>query len=166
MSLPRLTVPTKEGGKKADRLQLEVDPKLLVSSKSRGPAPHRHIPTHAPSKRQVCLHHASYTCRALPDCLHTLTLSEESLCVSTASTGLRDWRWRRLEENELGLFRHPLDARLGQSSGVKVLCRIAKSTSEAQKRSQIDSPPSTHTLIYSLSVSHFRMTSIADLVVV
>jgi hypothetical protein len=43
---------------------------------------------------------------------------------------------------------------------------IAKSTSEAQKRSQIDSPPSTHPLIYSLSVSHFRMTSIADLVVV
>jgi hypothetical protein len=30
---------TEAGGKKADRLQLDVDPKLLVSSKSRGPAP-------------------------------------------------------------------------------------------------------------------------------
>jgi hypothetical protein len=78
---------TEAGGKKADRLQLDVDPKLLVSSKSRGPAPQRHIPTHAPPKRKVCLHHASYTWRELPDYLHTLTLSTESLCVSTASTG-------------------------------------------------------------------------------
>jgi hypothetical protein len=77
---------TEADGKKADRLQLEVDPKLLVSSKSRGPAPQRHIPTHAPPKRKVCLHHASYTGRELPDYLHTLTLSTESLCVSTAST--------------------------------------------------------------------------------
>jgi hypothetical protein len=43
---------------------------------------------------------------------------------------------------------------------------IAKTTSEAQKRSQIDSPPRTHPLVYSLSVPHFRMTSIADQVVV
>jgi hypothetical protein len=78
---------TEAGGKKADRLQLDVDPKLLVSSKSRGPAPQRHIPTHAPPKRKVCLHHASYTGRELPDYLHTLTLSTESFCVSTASTG-------------------------------------------------------------------------------
>ena len=78
---------TKEGGKKADRLQLDVDPKLRVSSKSRGPAPQRHIPTHAPPKRTVCLHHASYTGRELPDYLHTLTLSTESFCFSTPSTG-------------------------------------------------------------------------------
>ncbi len=50
---------TEADGKKADRLQLGVDPKLLVSSKSRGPAPLHHIPTHAPPKRKVCLHHAS-----------------------------------------------------------------------------------------------------------
>jgi len=63
---------TEEGGKKkADRLQHPVDPKLLVSSKSRGPTPRRHIPTHIPPKRKVCLHHASYTCRALPDYLHS-----------------------------------------------------------------------------------------------
>ncbi len=78
---------TEAGGKKADRLQRDVDHKLLVSSKSRGPGPQRHIPTHAPPKQKVCLHHASYTCRALPDYLHTLTLSGETLCVSTASTG-------------------------------------------------------------------------------
>ena len=78
-----------DGKKKADRLQLDVDPKLLVSSKSKGPAPPRHIPTHAPPKRKVCLRHhdASYTGRELPDYLHTLTLSTESFSVSTPSTG-------------------------------------------------------------------------------
>ncbi len=72
--LPRLTflltrrqVP---GGKKADRLQLDVDPKLLVSSKSRGPAPQCHIPTHAPQKRKVCLHHASRVASCLTICTH------------------------------------------------------------------------------------------------
>ncbi len=63
---------TETGGKKADRLQRDVDPKLLVSSKGRGPAPQHHIPTHAPPKRKVCLHHASYTCRVLPDYTYTL----------------------------------------------------------------------------------------------
>ena len=81
------------GKKKADRLQLPVDPKLLLSSNSKGPALHRHNPTHAPQKRKVCLHHAAFTGRQLPDCLHTLTLSTESLCVSTASTGHAEgWR--------------------------------------------------------------------------
>jgi hypothetical protein len=74
------------GGKKADRLQRDVDPKLLVSSKGRGPAPQRHIPTHAPPKRKVCLHHASYTGRELPDYLHTLTLSTAPFRVSTPAT--------------------------------------------------------------------------------
>jgi hypothetical protein len=45
---------TEAGGKKADRLQRDVDHKLLVSSKStgRGPAPQRHIPTHAKRKAE------------------------------------------------------------------------------------------------------------------
>jgi hypothetical protein len=30
-----------------------VDPKLLVSSNSKGPAGHRHNPTHAPPRRKV-----------------------------------------------------------------------------------------------------------------
>jgi hypothetical protein len=78
---------TEADGKKADRLQLPVDPKLLLSSNSKGPALHRHNPTHAPQKRKVCLHHASFTGRELPDCLHTLTLSTERFCVSTPATG-------------------------------------------------------------------------------
>ena len=79
--------PTEAGGKQADRLQLDVDPKLLVSSKSKGPAPHRHIPSHVSHKRKVCLHHASCAWRELPDYFDTLTLSAQTLCVSTASTG-------------------------------------------------------------------------------
>ena len=106
---------TEPDGKDADPLQLDVDPKLLVSSKSRGPAPHRHIPTHVPQKRKVCLHHASYTCRVLPDYTYTLNINRKPLRLNRFH-----WRWRRLEENELGLLRRHLHARLGQSTGVKV----------------------------------------------
>ena len=94
---------TEADGKKADRLQLDVDPKLLVSSKSRGPAPQRHIPTHAPQKRKVGLHHASFTGRELPDCLHTLTLSTESFCVSTASTGDGEG-WRQTSSFSVAVY--------------------------------------------------------------
>ena len=65
---------TEPDGKETDPLQLDVDPKLLVSSKSRGPPPHRHFPTHVPQKRKVFLHHASCAWRELPDWLDTLTL--------------------------------------------------------------------------------------------
>ncbi len=106
---------TETGGKKADRLQRDVDPKLRVSSKGRGPAPQRHIPTHAPPKRKTCLHHASYTCRVLPD--YTYALNRKPLRLNRFH-----WRWRRLEENELGLFRRPLHARLGPGRGVMVSC--------------------------------------------
>ena len=58
---------TEPDGKEADPLQVDKDPKLLVSSKSRGPAPHRHFPTHVPQKRKVFLHHASCAWRELPD---------------------------------------------------------------------------------------------------
>ncbi len=78
--------PTEAGRKQADPLQLDVDPKLLVSSKSRGLAPHRHIPSHVSNKLKVCLQHASRAWRELPDYFDTLTLSAEILCVSTAST--------------------------------------------------------------------------------
>jgi hypothetical protein len=51
---------TKEGGKKADRLQVDVDPQLLVASKSKGPPLHRQFPTQKPPKmRKVCLHDAA-----------------------------------------------------------------------------------------------------------
>jgi hypothetical protein len=94
---------TEAGGKKADRLQLDVDPKLLVSSKSRGPAPHRHIPTHVPQKRKVCLYHASCAWRELPDFFDTLTLSAETLCVSTASTGDGEG-WRKTSSVCFAIF--------------------------------------------------------------
>ena len=78
----------KEGGKKADRLQLDVDPKLLVASKSKGPPLHRQFPTQKqPKLLKVCLHVAACAWREVPDFFDTLTLSTESLCVSTASTG-------------------------------------------------------------------------------
>ncbi len=78
---------TKEGGKKADRLQLDVDHKLLVASKSKGPPHHRQFPTHEQPKRKVCLHDASCAWREVPDFFDSLSHSTESRFVSTASTG-------------------------------------------------------------------------------
>jgi hypothetical protein len=81
---------TKEGGKKADRLRLDVDPKLLVASKSKGPPLHRQFPTHEqPKERKVCLHDAACAWRhsEVPDFFDSLTHSTESRFVSTASTG-------------------------------------------------------------------------------
>ena len=79
---------TKEGGKKADRLQLDVDPKLLVASKSKGPPLHRQFPTQKqPKLRKVCLHDAACAWREVPDFFDSLTHSTESRFVSTASTG-------------------------------------------------------------------------------
>jgi hypothetical protein len=79
---------TKEGGKKADRLQFDVDPKLLVASKSKGPPLHRQFPTqNQPKLRKVCLHDAACAWREVPDFFDSLTHSTESRFVSTASTG-------------------------------------------------------------------------------
>ena len=46
---------------------------------------------------------------------HTYTLNRNPLRLNRFH-----WRWRRLEENELGLLRRHLHARLGQSTGVQV----------------------------------------------
>ena len=79
---------TKEGGKKADRLQLAVDPKLLVTSKGKGPPLHRQFPTQKPPKPiKVCLHDAACAWREVPDLFVSLSHSTESRFVSTASTG-------------------------------------------------------------------------------
>ncbi len=48
---------------------------------------------------------------------HTYTLNRKPLRLNRFH-----WRWRRLEENELGLFRRPLHARLGPGRGIKVFC--------------------------------------------
>ncbi len=80
---------TKEGGKKADRLQLDVDPRLLVASKSKGPPLHRQFPTQKqPTLRKVCLHDAACAWREVPDFVDSLTHSTETRFVSTASTGV------------------------------------------------------------------------------
>jgi hypothetical protein len=73
--------------KETDPLQQEVDPKRLVSSRSKGPPRHCHVPTHLPSGGQVYLHHVTCAWRELPDWLDTHTLCAETLCVSTAATG-------------------------------------------------------------------------------
>ncbi len=65
---------TEPDGKETDPLQKHVDPKLLVSSKSRGPPRHHYVPTLLPTRGKVFLHHASCAWRDLPDWLDTLTL--------------------------------------------------------------------------------------------
>ncbi len=67
---------TEPDGNETDPLQKDVDPKLLVSSKSRSPPRHHHVPTHVLQKRKVFLHHAQASCawRELPDWLDTLTI--------------------------------------------------------------------------------------------
>ena len=78
----------KEGGKKADSLQVAVDPKLLVTSKSKGPPLRRQFPTQKqPKLLKVCLHDAACAWREVPDFFDSLTHSTESRFVSTASTG-------------------------------------------------------------------------------
>ncbi len=58
---------TEPDGKDTDPLQKDVDPELLVSSKSRGPPRHHHVPTHLATRGKVFLHHASCVWRELPD---------------------------------------------------------------------------------------------------
>ena len=58
----------KKGDKRADRLQRDVDPQLLVSSKSKGPPRPRQFPTQKqPKLRKVCLHDAACAWREVPD---------------------------------------------------------------------------------------------------
>ena len=79
---------TKKGDKKADRLQRDVDPQLLVSSKSKGPLLRRQCPTQKPPKAiKVCLHEAACAWREVPDLFNSLSHSTENRFVSTASTG-------------------------------------------------------------------------------
>ena len=79
---------TKKGDKKADHLQRDVDPQLLVSSKSKGPPRHRHFPTQKQTKAmKVCLHDTACAWREVPDFFDSLSHSTESRFVSTASTG-------------------------------------------------------------------------------
>jgi hypothetical protein len=85
------------GLEEPDPLQQEVDPKRLVSSKSRGPPRYRHSPTHMAAGGSVNVHHIACAWCELADCVDTLTHCAETLCVSTASTG--DGEGRRQESS-------------------------------------------------------------------
>jgi len=87
---------SKEGGKKADRLQVPVDPKLLVTSKSKGPPLHRQFPTQKqPKLLKVCLHDAACAWREVPDLFDSLSHATARRFVSTASTGEGGEGWRK-----------------------------------------------------------------------
>jgi hypothetical protein len=73
-----------------------VDPQLLVSSKSKGPPRHRHIPTKNPQKaKKVCLHDTACAWREVPDLFDSLSHSTARRFVSTASTGEGGEGWSK-----------------------------------------------------------------------
>jgi hypothetical protein len=87
---------TKKGDTKADRLQRDVDPQLLVSSKSKGPPLRRHFPPlKQPKAMKVCLHDAACAWREVPDLFDSLLHSTARRFVSTASTGEGGEGWRK-----------------------------------------------------------------------
>ncbi len=87
---------TKKGGDKADHLQRDVDPLLLVSSKSKGPPRHRQFPTQKqPKAMKVCLHDTACAWREVPDLFDSLSHSTARRFVSTASTGEGGEGWRK-----------------------------------------------------------------------
>ncbi len=70
---------------KIDPLQ-EVDPKLLVSSRGKGPPRRCHHLTHKPAGLRVNVHHILCAWCEHADSVDTHTLCGETFCVSTAST--------------------------------------------------------------------------------
>ena len=87
---------TKKGDTKTDRLQRDVDPQLLVSSKSKGPPRHRHFPTQRqPKAMKVCLHDTACAWREVPDLFDSLSHSTARSFVSTASTGEGGEGWSK-----------------------------------------------------------------------
>jgi hypothetical protein len=111
---------TEAGGKKADRLQLDVDPKLLVSSKSRVLL---HIVTSRRTFRRsgryvwIMLHGRGVSCLTISTHLHSQQKPSASQPLPL--------EMEEAEENELGLLRRlrpPLLGRLGPRRGVKVPC--------------------------------------------
>ncbi len=65
----------------------EVDPKLLLSSRDKGPPWCRNHPTHKPPGGRVNVHHILCAWCEHADSENTYTLCAEALCVSTASSG-------------------------------------------------------------------------------
>ena len=87
---------TKKGDKTTDHLQRDVDPQLLVSSKSKGPPRHRQFPTQKqPKAMKVCLHHTACAWREVPDLFHSLSHATARRFVSTSSTGEGGEGWSK-----------------------------------------------------------------------
>ena len=87
---------TKKGDEKADHLQRDVDPLLLLSSKSKGPPRHRDFPTKkVPKAMKVCLHDTACAWREVPDLFDSLSHATARRFVSTASTGEGGEGWSK-----------------------------------------------------------------------
>ncbi len=99
---------TKKGDKKADHLQRDVDPLLLVSSKSKGPARHRQYPTQKqPKAMKVCLHDTACASREVPDLFDSLSHSTARRFVSTASTGEGGEGWSKTSSVDFAVLCTP-----------------------------------------------------------
>ncbi len=61
-----------------DPLQQEVDPKRLVSSRSRGPPRYQHNPTHMPAGGRVNVHHVACAWCELAACVDTHSVQKPS----------------------------------------------------------------------------------------
>ncbi len=114
MSLPRLTLPRRKVARRQIICSVKSITNFLFPPRAGVIVASRR--TFRRSGRYVCI------------MLHTRVVRCLTICTHCGREPLRlnrfHWSWRRLEENELGLLRRPLDARPGPSTGrVKVLCR-------------------------------------------
>jgi hypothetical protein len=118
MSLPRLTLPRRKVATRQIICSVKSIPNFLFP-------PRAGVLLNIVTSRRTFRQSGRYVCIML----HTRVVRCLTICTHRGRKPLHlnrfHWSWRRLEENELGLLRRPLDARLGPSTGrVKVLCRF------------------------------------------
>ncbi len=118
MSLPRLTLPRRKVARRQIVCSVKWIPNFLFPPRA---GVLLNIVTSQRTFRRsgiyVCIMLHTRVVRCLTICTHR---GRKPFCLNRFH-----WSWGRLEENELGLLRRPLDARLGPSTGrVKVLCRF------------------------------------------
>jgi len=104
---------TKKGDKTTDHLQRDVDPQLLVSSKSKGPPRPRQFPTQKqPKAMKVCLHDTACAWREVPDLFHSLSHATARRFVSTSSTGEGGEGWSKTSSVDFAVIctRDSIDA--------------------------------------------------------
>ena len=103
----------KKGDKKAAHLQRDVDPLLLVSSKSKGPPRTRQIPSQKqPKPMKVCLHDTTCAWREVPDLFHSPSHPTARRFVSTSSTGEGAEGWSKTSSVDFAVIctRDSIDA--------------------------------------------------------